>query len=687
MLLSLRLRSMLAAAVVAGVLLVPSAGAEPEVHGVDFAGMDASSVPGDDFFAYANGGWLKTSAIPPDRSSWGADEITVERTQDRVTDLIKAAAASHPRAGTEAAKIADYYASYLDEAAIEAKGLDPIRPTLARIAALRSRTALAAYLGGQLRADVDILNDTQPYTPNFLGLWVAQDLDHPTRYAAFLIQGGLGMPARDYYLDASPSMRAIQAKYQAHVAGMLRLAGFSEPEARAARVVALERAIATTHASFADSEDVKRGDNHWSRAQLSARAPGLDWAAFLAAGGLAHQRTFVVWQPKAVAGEAMLALRVPLKSWRDYLAFHALEHAAPVLPKAFADEAFDFQGRVLNGTPMQRARWKQAVDATSRALGEPVGKLYVARWFPQRDKAAIQALVTNLIAAFGRRIDALDWMTAATKAKAKAKLATLRVGVGYPDRWRDYSGLRVVRGDAYGNLLRSEAFELRWNLAKLGRPVDRGEWVLTPQTVNAVNLPAMNALNFPAAELQPPVFDPDAPAAANYGAIGATIGHEISHSFDDSGALFDAGGRLANWWTPADFAHFRASADALVQQYAAYRPLPDIAVDGRQTLSENIADVAGLAVAYEAFRIALAGRDAPVVGGQTGDQQFYLAFAQSWRGKSREAALRRQVATDEHAPDEYRADTVRNEDPWYAAFGVQPGQKLYLPPQQRVRMW
>ncbi len=373
--------------------------------------------------------------------------------------------------------------------------------------------------------------------------------------------------------------------------------------------------------------------------------------------------------------------------WKDYLAFHALEHAAPVLPKAFVDERFAFHSHELSGVPSQQERWKRAVAAVNDAMGEAVGKLYAARYFSAADKAEAQAMVANLIAAFARRIDALEWMSPATKVQAKAKLAVLRVGVGYPDRWRDYSALVVKPGDALGDLDRAELFELRRNLNKLGGPVDRGEWVMTPQTVNAVNLPAMNALNFPAAELQPPEFDRSAPAAANYGAIGAVIGHEISHSFDDTGALFDADGRLRNWWTAEDFAHFQASGDALVRQFDAYRPFPDLAVRGRQALGENIADVAGIAAAYDAYKLSLAGKPAPVVAGYAGDQQFFIAFAQEWRWKAREAQYRRQIATDGHAPAPYRADTVRNLDAWYAAFDPKPGQALYLAPADRVRMW
>ncbi|HEY4974663.1 MAG TPA: M13 family metallopeptidase, partial [Steroidobacteraceae bacterium] len=386
-------------------------------------------------------------------------------------------------------------------------------------------------------------------------------------------------------------------------------------------------------------------------------------------------------------GLAALVASEPLASWKAYLQYHAIEHDARFLNKAIVDENFAFYGKVLQGTPQQRERWKRAVSYTSDALGQPVGKLYVAHYFPPANKAAIEDMVRHLVSAFAARIDALEWMAPATKVQAKAKLAALKVGIGYPDQWLDYSALKVVRGDAFGNQQRAAMFEYRRNLNKLGKPVDRSEWCMTPQLVNAVNLPAMNALNFPAAILQPPYFDAARPAAMNYGSIGAIIGHEISHSFDDQGALFDAAGRLHNWWTPQDYAHFKASSEQLVEQFNAYHPFPDLAVNGKQTLSENIADVAGLGAAFSAYRSSLAGTPGPLVDGFTSDQQFFLSFAQSWRAKYREPILRQIIVTDGHSPDQYRASTVRNLDAWYAAFEVKPGEALYLAPEQRVRMW
>ena len=653
-------------------------------------GMDRSIAPGNDFFSYANGSWLKATRIPPDRSVFGPSAVLVELSSQRVAESIRDVAAT-AAPGTEARKIGDYYTAFMDETGIEKRGLAPLQPELARIAAIGDRHALARVLGSTLRADVDALNNTQFHTDNLFGLWVAQDLDDPGKYAPVLLQGGLGMPDRDYYLNPSPHMAAIREKYGAHIANVLRLAQIADAEAKAHRVFELETRIAAAHWIRADSEQVRKADNHWKRADLGQRAPGLEWTDFLAAAGLQNQAEFILWQPSAITGISALVASEPVETWKDFLTFHAIERASAVLPKAFVAEQFAFYGAVLTGTPQQRPRWKRAVEATNTALGEAVGQLYVQRYFPASEKARAEAMVRNLLTVFASRIDQLRWMTAQTKVKAKAKLVTLKVSVGYPDRWRDYSGLKIAPDDAFGNAARAEEFEYRRNLAKLGSPVDRGEWVMTPQTVNAVNLPVMNAINIPAAFLQPPYFDARRPVVMDYGAIGAIIGHEISHSFDDQGALFDASGRLQDWWTRDDLAHFEASAAQLAAQFDAYRPFPDLSVNGSQTLSENLADVAGLAVAYDAYHLAVKNDASPtasaVASGPGSDRLFFLSFAQSWRQKIREPALRQRIVTDGHAPAEYRADTVRNLDPWYVAFDVQPGQALYLAPKDRVRMW
>jgi putative endopeptidase len=654
--------------------------------GLDLTAMDP---PGDDFYGFANGAWMATATIPEDRAFSGAILGVLDTVTARNRALLEAAAAAPAPAGSEARQVGDLYASLLDEAAIEARGLAPVRPALERLAALKDRRALAAELGAELRADVDALNATNLWTDRVLGLWVEQDLTDPARAVPYLLQGGLGMPDRSYYLDDSPELVTIRERYREHLGVVFRLLGEDEAAARAKAGVVLEfeTTLARAHASRTDSMDVQKANNHWRRAELEANAPGLDWAAFLGAAGLGQQPGFIVWHPTAVIGLAAAVRDAPLDAWRTYLQLRAVERAAPLLPKALADEHFAFYGRTLDGTTQQLPRWKRASAWVDGALGEAVGKLYVARHFPPEAKRELEGMVARIAAAFGRRVDALGWMAPATRAQAKAKLGTLRVGIAYPDAWRDYRGLEIRRDDPVGNLERAEAFEYRRNLAKLGHPIDRGEWVMLPQTVNAVNLPVRNSLNFPAGYLEPPFYDRAATAAVKYGSIGATIGHEISHSFDDQGSQFDAQGRLASWWTPEDLAHFEAAGALLVAQFSAYRPFPDLAVNGQLTLSENLADLAGLAAAYDAWRDSLGGAEAPVVDGLTGDQQFFLAYAQGYRLKEREESARRAILTDGHAPDRYRALTVRNLDAWYAAFGVAPGQALWLAPEARVRVW
>jgi endothelin-converting enzyme/putative endopeptidase len=648
--------------------------------------MDTSVAAGDDFNAYANGGWIKATPIPADKSEYGLFSILADETRKRTLTLIQEAVQAGSASSGDTRRIADCYAGFMDEAAIESKGTAPLKPELDAIAAIADRHALARVLGGHLRADVDPLNNTNFETENLFGVWVSQGLMDPSRSFPYLLQGGLGMPDRDYYLSKTPHMVALRKQYQAHIEATFKLADFPDPAARAARVFALETKMAAAHATRVESEDV-RGALAWTRDELAAKAPGLDWPVLLDAAGLKDAPVFMIWHPKAVPGLSALAAREPLDAWKDWLAFHAIERAGSFLPKRFVDERFSFYGKALNGTPELRPRWQRGVDFTNAALGEAVGSLYVKRYFPPETKAKVQAMVADLVKAFGRRIDALTWMSPETKAKAKQKLDTLKVGVGYPDRWRDYSGLEIVPGDALGNAQRAGLFEYRSQLAKLRQPVDPKEWWMTPQTVNAVNLPLQNALNFPAAILQAPYFDANAGAAHNYGSMGAIIGHEISHSFDDQGSQFDAAGRLANWWTKADFDHFKSAGEALAAQFDLYRPFPDLAVNGHQTLSENIADVAGLLAAYDAYRLSLNGKPDVVKDGFSGDQRFFISFGQSWRSKTRDAALRQSIATDGHAPEQYRADAVRNLDAWYDAFSVQPPQKLYLAPQDRVRVW
>jgi putative endopeptidase len=663
------------------------AAAAPGALGLTLAYRNTAVQPGDDFDEYANGGWRKATEIPGDRSSTGVGFEVFQRAEARNAELVRDAGAGNPAPGTPQRLIADYYAAYMDKAGIEARGLAPLRPQFAQIDAVASKSDLSRLLGGRLRADVDPLNNTNFWTENLFGLFVSQSLSDPNRTVPYLLQGGLGMPDRDYYVAPDPAMAKLRTAYRAYVADMLRTAGFSEPGMRADRIVALETKIAAAHLDRTASEDVHKANNPWPVAALSRTAPGIDWPAFLGAAGLAKQKMIIAWQPDAIKGLAALVASEPLQSWKDWLIFHSLNRSANYLPQAYDDLSFGFYGRTMQGTPRQRDRWKRGLGLVNNELGDAVGRIYAARYFPASSKAEVQDMVKNLLAAFDRRIDALAWMSPRTKVAAKAKIETLRVGVGYPETWRSYAGLAVRRDDPVGNAWRAQQWEYRHQLAKLGRPVDRGEWWMTPQTVNAVNLPLQNALNFPAAILEAPYFDPGADAAANYGAIGAVIGHEISHSFDNTGAEFSATGKLENWWTPQDLAHFKAASAQLIAQYDAYEPLPGVHLKGEQELGENIADVAGLSAAYDAYRMSLHGQPAPVIGGLTGDQRFFLAFAQAWRQKTREAALRQQIVTDGHAPAGQRAQTVRNLDAWYSAYEVKPGERLYLAPNDRVRIW
>jgi putative endopeptidase len=657
------------------------------ISGIDLAGIDKSVQPGDDFNAYANGEWLKTAEIPADRSSTGVFVKVFELSEQRNKDLIQSIAASKPAAGTDDARIADYYTAYMDDATIEKRGLEPIKPRLDQIEGIADKTALAQVMGENLRVDVDPLNNTNYQTEHLFGLFVTQGLEDPQHSYSYLLQGGLGMPNRDYYVSSDAKMVALRGKYRDYVTAMLDTAGIKDAKAKAKSILELESKIAKAQASIVETENIHKANNPWTMDDFTKKAPGLDWATYFKAGGIGDAKTIYAWQPEAIAKLSALVASQPLQVWKDFLTFHALNHNASLLPKAYADLSFGFYGTALSGTPQQRDRWKRAIGAVNNDLGDAVGKLYANKYFPASSREQVQQLVSNLLAVFPDRIDKLEWMSAATKAKAKEKVAATKVGVGYPDSWRDYASLEIKADDAFGNAVRAGQAETRHQLAKLGKPVDRAEWWMNPQTVNAVNLPLQNALNFPAAILEAPFFDPKADAAANYGAIGAVIGHEISHSFDNLGAEFDATGKLQNWWTPEDSAHFKAASEQLIKQYDAYEPLPGLHINGEQTLGENIADLAGLQVAHEAYLKSLNGKPAPVIDGLTGDQRFFLAFAQTWRTKMRDEALRARVIGDGHSPGSFRAQTVRNIDAWYDAFAAKPGQKLYLEPKDRVRIW
>ncbi len=668
-------------------LIVHAEETPSEPHGIAVANMDPSVKPGDNFYLYANGSWIKRTEIPADRAAIGVFAKLDAASSKRTADLIAEAATANAPAGSNARKIADLYNSYMDEAGIEEKGLAPLKPRLEAIAGIHGRKELARALGQTLRADVDALNNTNFHTPNLFGLWVAPGFNDSEHYAAYLMQGGLQLPDREYYLSDSDRMKKIRTGYVTHIAAMLKLAGFNDGEARAGKIVELEHAIAEKHLTLAENEDIHRANNTWSQSDFASKAPGLDWAEYMRAAGLDKQASFIVWQPSAFAGESALVASAPLETWKDWLSYHEIEAAAGSLPKPFADERFAFFGTTLTGATEQRPRWQRGGIVVNTFLGDAVGQIYAERYFSPVSKARAQAMVMNLIASFRQRIDALAWMDPATKSEAQAKLTTLYVGIGYPETWKDYSGYEVKADDIFGNVWRGRMLDYQRNVARLGKTVDRKEWSMTPQTVNAVNLPLQNALNFPAAILQPPFFDPEAPDAVNYGAIGTVIGHEISHTFDTEGAAFDSRGRVRNWWTPVDLAHFNEATAKLAAQYDTYKPFPDLAVSGKQTLAENIADVAGISAAFDGYHVSLGGKTAPMQDSFNGDQQFFIAYAQNWGSKAREAAQRQQILTDPHAPGQFRAFTVRNIDAWYAAFSPTPQEKLYLAPADRVKIW
>ncbi|GAA4027108.1 M13 family metallopeptidase [Sphingomonas rosea] len=655
--------------------------------GIIPASMDKSVMPGDDFYGYANGGWMRSTEIPADRSSVGAfyiaDQVREKNTRELFDGLLK----GNADAGTNEGRIANYYKAYLNTDAIDKAGLTPAKADLDAIAAIADKRALASAIGGTIRADVDPLNATNYQTENLFGVFVTQGLNTPGETLPYLMQGGIGLPEREYYLGADPKMAALREKYRGYVQTVMQAAGNPDPAGAAGRIMALETKIAQAHATREESEDFSKAAKVWTRAELEKNAPGLDWTALLDAAQLGQAPKFQAYHSGAIPKLAALVGSEPLDAWKEWLAFHTLNQQANVLPKPIRDASFAFYGTALSGTPQQRPRDVQALNATSGALQDAVGKAYVDKYFPASAKAEVQKMVEEIKAAFAKRVEALDWMAPSTKEEALKKVKSIVVGVGYPDTWRDYGSLTITGDNAYANQKNAQLAEYRHQIAKIGKPMDRAEWWMPPQLVNAVNLPVQNALNFPAAILVKPFFDPAADPAFNYGAIGSVIGHEISHSFDNNGALFDSTGALRNWWTPADFARFQQGGAALAKQYDGYEPLPGLHVNGKLTLGENIADVAGLAAAYQAYHDSLGGKAAPVIDGYSGDQRFFVAYAQAWATKMRDESLRNAIATDGHAPGQYRALTVRNLDPWYGAFDVKPGQKLYLAPDQRVKVW
>ena len=644
--------------------------------------IDHSVRPGEDFYRYANGNWLKTATTVGEQDP-NTRTMLVKKNNQRVRDLVQSAAALQTNRSSIAQKVGDYYASFIDEEGIEAKGLTPVADELAMISAITNRTSLSAYLGTTLNSEVDGLIDNADHV---FGVWVNQGFSDADHYVFHLLQGGLGMPDRDDYIDPSPKMVELRAHYKEHIAAILKLAGIADSESKAARILELEIRIARVHAPDSDAADVFKQNNPWRRADFNTKAPGIDWDAYFRSAGVAGESEFIVWQPSAVTGtSALVGENIDL--WKDYLRFHLVEHYASALPKAVAAEHFAFYGKILSGVQQMSDRSHEAIRATTAALGQAVGQLYTQHYFPPEAKAKVQAMAGDLITAYRARISNLSWMSPPTKEKALAKLAVLRIGVGYPDKWIDYATLDIIRGDAFGNMRRAEAFNHSRDLAKLKQPADPDEWRIDPQIVGAIIMFSPNTEIFSAGILQPPYFDSHGDTASNYGSAGAGMAHEISHSFDELGNIYDAQGRLGNWWTAEDVAGYHAAATKMVAQFDSYCPFTDLCVNGKQVLGENLADLAGLLTAHDAYVLSLKGKADVIIGGLTGEQRFFLAFAKRWRKIQDEAALRQQIKSDTHAPGEYRSDSVRNVDPWYKAYGIAPGDKLYLKPEDRARIW
>jgi putative endopeptidase len=662
----------------AAAALLATIASAADKSGIELQYIDPAVRAQDDFFKHLNGKWLATAEIPAEMSSWGVFEKLFEDIQPQLRKIIEDSAQSADTADKK--RIGDFYASFMDEVRLEQLGVAPIQPELARIAALNDKKQLPALFAYHNRH-----NFAAP-----MDMGIHQDNKDSTKYVVDFVQSGLGMPDRDYYLKKDdPKMAETLAKYQATVEKMLALAGDANAAANAKAIVAFETKIAQLHWTKVELRDPVKAYNKVPVAKLGDLMPHYDWNAYLSSLGIAGKVDYViVSQPSYLKALDKLLAETPLDTLKPYFTWNVIRANAPFLSKDFVETNFEFYGKQLGGATEMRPRWKRGVSATEEALGESIGKVYVEQHFPAANKARMEELVQNLLVAYKDSIDKLPWMSAKTKQEAQAKLAKFTPKIGYPNKWRDYSALNIDRNDLVGNVNRATEFAVQKQLDKLGKPIDRDEWGMTPQTVNAYYNPELNEIVFPAAILQPPFFDANADDAVNYGAIGAVIGHEISHGFDDQGAQYDGDGNLRDWWTKRDHANFKAKTQMLVKQYGAFSPVKGYKVNGELTLGENIADNSGLAIAYKAYKLSLSGKPAPVIDGFTGEQRFYQGWAQAWRAKSRDAALIRQVTTDPHSPEEFRANgTLRNQPGFYDAFGVKKGDKMYLAPKDRVIIW
>ncbi|MET3109397.1 putative endopeptidase [Oxalobacteraceae bacterium GrIS 1.18] len=659
--------------------LVPAGTTLPS--GINAAGIDPAIRIQDDFYLHVNGSWIKNTEIPADRSSWGAFDVLADGVLPQIRGIIESLS-NNPATvdGTDAQKISDLYASYMNTEAIEARALTPMQSTLAQIDAVTDKNQLPALIAHFNRAGM-----TAPY-----GFGVHQDAKDSTKYIVDLGQSGLGLPDRDYYLkDDDAKLKSVREAYQKHIEKMVAMAGDTNAADSAAAIVKLETAMAQIQWSKVEQRDPVKSYNKIELSRLNVLTPNHDFLSYLKAVGVEGKVSYViVSQPSYFTGLAKVLQDTSLETWKTYFRWHALSSNAALLSANFADEHFAFYSTTLRGVPQQEVRWKRGVRLTDGNMGEALGKIYVAKYFPPEYKSRMEKLVSNLLAAYKQSVNTLDWMSSATKKEAQIKLATFMPKIGYPEKWRDYSALVIKKDDLVGNNLRANEFETQFEIDKLGKPIDRTEWGMTPQTVNAYYNPEMNEIVFPAAILQPPFFDANADDAVNYGGIGAVIGHEISHGFDDQGSQYDEKGNLRDWWTKQDHKKFSVKTAALVKQYNAFSPLPGYFVNGELTLGENIADNSGLAIAYKAYKIALQGKPAPVIDGLTGEQRFYLGWGQVWQSKSRDEATLVQIKTDPHSPDEFRGNgAVKNQPDFYKAFDVKKGDKMYLPPAARVIIW
>ena len=659
----------------------PAPAAAGAVSGIDLAAMDRGVRAQDDFFRYTQGAWLKDVDIPNDRSSWGAFNIAQDKVEQQLRAIVEQAAAARDAApGSDARKMGDFYTSYLDEKRRNELGLAPLKTELGKVAALKDKRALAPLMARFSRLGAG--------TP--LDMVVHQDNKDSTRYIVDIVQSGLGMPDRDYYLSADDArLKEIRASYRQHVEKMLALAGHKDAGAEAARIVALETSLARVQWSAVENRDPVKAYNKFSLAQMRTVMPGFDWDAYLdGVGAKGRIDSLIVSQPSYLAALDKLIAATPLADWKSYFAFRLLSAYAPYLSQPFVDENFAFRGAVLSGAKVNRPLEKRAIAEINRNLSEVVGKAYVAQHFPAERKQQVEEMARNFLAAFGEGIEQLAWMTPETKKQAQLKLSKISVKIGYPDKWRDYSSLRIAHGDLVGNVMRSREFAHAYEVDRLGKPVDRSVWSMSPQTVNAYYNPELNEVVFPAARLQYPLYDASAEPAVNYGAVGISIGHEISHAFDDQGAQFDGDGNLRNWWTKQDAEQFAARGKVLVAQYGGYSPLPGYHLNGELTLGENIADNAGAIMASRAYKIYLKGKPGPVIDGFSAEQRLFMGLAQARRGKARDASLIAQIKADPHSPAEFRVNgSLRNHPGFYEAFDVKPGDKMYLAPQERVIFW